>query len=104
MVFGTIDFGRAIYMYSQLHNAVREGARYGKMNPTDTAGIKDRVTDYATSFDMASDDITVECTGGCSSASSDVTVSASASFTAITQDLLGIGPITLSSSAKVNTE
>src|SRR5262245_53512231 len=80
MVFGTIDFGRAIYMYSQLHNAVREGARYGKMNPTDSTGIKGRVTDYASSFDIASDDITVDCTGGCSSGSTDVKVSASASL------------------------
>jgi Flp pilus assembly protein TadG len=104
MVFGTIDFGRAIYMYSQLHNAVREGARYGKMNPADTSGIKSRVTDSASVFNMTDSDITVACTGGCYPGCSDVTVSASASFSAITQEFLGIGPITMSSSAKVNTE
>jgi Flp pilus assembly protein TadG len=104
MVFGTIDFGRAIYMYSQLHNAVREGARYGKMNPADTSGIKSKVIDYASGLHISDSDITVSCTGGCYAGCSDVTVSANSHFTAITQDLLGIGPITMTSSAKVNTE
>ncbi|HEY7029710.1 MAG TPA: TadE/TadG family type IV pilus assembly protein [Thermomicrobiales bacterium] len=104
MVFGTIDFGRAVYMYSQLHNAVREGARYGKMNPADTDGIKTKVIDYASALDISDDNITVSCTGGCYAGCSDVTVSADTDFSAITQDLLGIGPITMSSSAKVTTE
>ena len=104
MVFGTIDFGRAIYMYSQLHNAVREGARYGKINPADESGIKTRVVDYASSFDLASDDITVDCNPGCVPGCDDVTVTASASFSAITQEFLGIDPITMTSTAKVNAE
>jgi Flp pilus assembly protein TadG len=104
MVFGTVDFGRAVYMYSQLHNAVREGARYGKMNPADTSGIKTRVIDSASGLDITDSDITVSCTGGCYAGCSDVTVSADTDFSAITQDLLGISPITMSSSAKVTTE
>jgi Flp pilus assembly protein TadG len=104
MVFGTLDFGRAIYMYSQLHNAVREGARYGKLYPTDTTTIQNKVIDKATAFDLTTSDVTVSCSGTCTSTSTDITVSASASFSAITQDFLGIGPVTLSSSATVATE
>ena len=32
IVFGTIDFGRAIFIAGDLHNAAREGARYGKVH------------------------------------------------------------------------
>ncbi len=40
IVLGTIDFGRAIYMYSELTNSVREGARYAQVAPTATSAIK----------------------------------------------------------------
>ena len=33
------DLGRAVYYYSVIHNAAREGARYGIISPTDDAGI-----------------------------------------------------------------
>lgn len=39
IVLGVFDFGRAIYGYSALHNAAREGARYGAIHPCDAAGI-----------------------------------------------------------------
>lgn len=39
IVFFIIDLGRAVYYYSTLQNAVREGARYGIIHPTDTAGV-----------------------------------------------------------------
>lgn len=39
IVLGIFDFGRAIYAYSALHNAAREGARYGAVHHCDTAGI-----------------------------------------------------------------
>lgn len=104
MVFGTIDFGRAIYMYSQLNNAVREGARYGKMYPADTSEIKNKVTSYGNGLNVTSGDITVSCTGGCYPGCSDVTVSASMRFSAITQSFLGISPITMTSSATVEAE
>jgi Flp pilus assembly protein TadG len=103
-VFGTIDFGRAIYLYSQLHNAVREGARYGKIDPTNTGQIKDKVITYGSELDLTASDISVSCPGGCSSTSTDVTVSAQAHFQAVTQELLGISPITLTSSATVEAE
>lgn len=110
MVFGTIDFGRAVYMYSQLHNAVQEGARVGKTDPVDHTTIQDKVIDVATSFDLTSSDVTVTCyksdgtpTNQCSTCSK-VQVEATANFTAITQDFLGISPITLTATTRVATE
>jgi Flp pilus assembly protein TadG len=110
MVFGTIDFGRAIYMYSQLHNAVQDGARVGKTDPAGVAAIQNKVIDVASSFDLTADDVTVTCyksdgtlTDQCST-SSKIRVEATAEFTAITQDFLGISPITLKASSRVATE
>jgi hypothetical protein len=39
MVLGIFDLGRAIFYYSTIHNAAREGARYGAVSHCDTAGI-----------------------------------------------------------------
>lgn len=47
IVLGIFDFGRAIYSYSALHNAAREGARYGAVHPCDTAGITDMAQQMA---------------------------------------------------------
>jgi Flp pilus assembly protein TadG len=104
MVFGTLDFGRSIYMYSQLHNAVRDGARYGKLYPTDSTTIMNKVIAGASSFNLTTSNVTVSCTGGCSSTSTQITVSASAQFTAITQGFLGISPITMNGSATAGPE
>jgi Flp pilus assembly protein TadG len=104
VVFGTVDFGRAIFMYSQLHSAVRDGARYGKLHPTDSTAIKNTVVAGASAFDLTDSNVTVSCPGGCSGSSSQVTVTANAPFTAITQDFLGIAPITMSVSATAGTE
>src|SRR4051794_14597140 len=59
MVFGTVDFGRAIYMYSQLENSVREGARYGKMNPTANYDIEDIVLNQGVGLDLRPGDIDI---------------------------------------------
>jgi Flp pilus assembly protein TadG len=110
MVFGTIDFGRAVYMYSELSNAVREGARYGKINPADSANIKGMVREKAPTLGGSDSNgalLTVNepsCTGGCYPGCSDVTVSASYRFTPVTTRFLGVGEITLRASAKVEAE
>jgi Flp pilus assembly protein TadG len=39
LLFGIIDMGRVVYYYSALQNAVREGARYGIVDPARTANI-----------------------------------------------------------------
>ena len=43
LVLVIIDLGRVVYYYSAVHNAAREGARYGIIHPDDTAGIEARV-------------------------------------------------------------
>jgi hypothetical protein len=40
IIMGVFDLGRSIYYFSAIHNAAREGARYGAVNHCDTAGIK----------------------------------------------------------------
>jgi Flp pilus assembly protein TadG len=104
MIFGIVDFGRAIYLSNQLHNAVREGARYGKLYPTATSSIKSKVVASASGFSLSNSDVTVTCPSSCTATSSRVTVSVTAHFTAITQELLGLDPITMTVSSSANVE
>ncbi|MBX5446732.1 TadE/TadG family type IV pilus assembly protein [Sphaerobacter sp.] len=100
IVFGTVDFGRAIFVYSELTNAVREGARYAQIHPTQTAGIKDVVVNKSPSLGIRAADVTVSCSpGGCEPGGT-VRVTARLHFQAVTQRLLGIRPLTLQASAE----
>ena len=103
IVFGTIDFGRAIFMAADLHNAAREGARYGKINPSQTAQIQSVTVDKAVGTGLTTGGVGVSCTGACKSGDT-LTVTTQLQFQAITQQLLGIGPFTLSSSSTVDIE
>ncbi len=47
VVLGIFDLGRVIYTLSALHNAAREGARYGAVNPCDETGIENIAQHYA---------------------------------------------------------
>src|SRR5579871_769499 len=49
----TIDLGRAYSTSVTLTNAVREGARYGITNPTDTSGIIAKVQSAAGAYNDA---------------------------------------------------
>jgi len=100
IVFGTVDFGRAIFMYSELTNAVREGARYAQIHPTRTAGIKDVVVNKSPGLGIRAADVTVSCSpAGCQPGGT-VQVTARMHFQAVTQSLLGIRPLTLQASAE----
>jgi Flp pilus assembly protein TadG len=103
IVFGTIDFGRAIFMSAELHNAAREGARYGKINPSQTAQIKTVAVDKAVGTGLTTGGVAVTCTGACKTGDT-LTVTTQLQFQAITQQLLGIGPVTLNSSSTVDIE
>ncbi|HLZ68793.1 MAG TPA: TadE/TadG family type IV pilus assembly protein [Dehalococcoidia bacterium] len=84
LIFGMIDFGRAYSTSITLTNAVREGARYGITNPTDTAGIIAKVQNAAGPYNTGS--LTVPnptCSASCSSGQS-VVVTSSYSFSFIT--------------------
>ena len=43
LLSGAVEFGMAFFQFIQLRDAVQEGALYGSLNPTDTAGIEARV-------------------------------------------------------------
>ena len=52
-----IDLGRAIYFYSAIHNAAREGARYGIINPDSYSGMTNTAINYA--FGLGLDNVDV---------------------------------------------
>jgi Flp pilus assembly protein TadG len=103
IVFGTIDFGRAIFIAGELHNAAREGARYGKVSPADTPGIRQRAVDKAAGTGLTTGNVGVSCTGACKNGDT-LTVTTQVQFQAVTQQLLGISPFTISSSSTVDIE
>lgn len=98
-----IDLGRVVYSYSALHNATREGARYGIINPTDTSGIVDRVRQYAIALDQSQ--LTV--TPLYNATAKEVTVTSIYDFrtaTMILDFLVGTDAFTLTSVSKMATE
>jgi hypothetical protein len=116
IVLGTIDFGRSIFLYSQLHNAVRDAAREGKVALSSGVGIntadlgkrvrvsKHRETNVETARPgLESAVASVSCTGSCGFGDK-LTISATLNFQAVTQSMLGISPITLTASSTVVLE
>lgn len=53
LLMSILDLGRMVYVYSLLHNSVRDGARYGVIHPGDTAGIEALVRTKAVGLDAA---------------------------------------------------
>lgn len=107
IVFGTIDFGRVVFTYAQLHNAVREGARYGKVHCGKSGWVdntKNRVIEKSPTLGLATGSINVTAPVGCVPPTGTVRVQATTTFSAFTQTLLGISSITLTSSATVDVE
>jgi Flp pilus assembly protein TadG len=51
LLMSILDLGRVVYVYSALHNSVREGARYGIIRPTDALGIETVVRTRAVGLD-----------------------------------------------------
>ncbi len=43
LLAGAVDFSIAYFSFSAMQDAAQEGALYGSVNPTDTAGIETRV-------------------------------------------------------------
>jgi hypothetical protein len=116
IVFGTVDFGRAIYLYSELHNAVRDVAREGKVASANGFGVniaklEGHIANYWNPETqttrprpgLGSATTTVTCVGGCTSGNT-LVVTASIPFQAVTQNFLGLSPLTLTSSASVTLE
>ena len=62
LVGGIVDLGRAAFSTMTLRDAVKEGALYGSIDPTNTTAIKQNVLDSSPRISqmIGSDDITVE--------------------------------------------
>ena len=103
IVFGTIDLGRAVFTAVTLHNAVREAARFGKINPTQSGTMQTMVSNRVAQTGSSTSSVSATCGGGCVSGGT-VTVTGTIQFQAITQNLLGVSPFTISSSTKVDIE
>ena len=56
LLAGTIDLGRAMFVWLAMRDAAQEGAAYGSINPTDDGGINQRVLD---NLDQVVPDISV---------------------------------------------
>lgn len=122
IVFGTIDFGRAIFLNSQLHGAVRDVAREGKVGSANGQGVNIAALKkhVAKSRDLENpsvpDDqlpprpglenvsVTVVCESNSCVSGNTLTVSAKLPFQAVTQEFLGLAPLTLEASATVVLE
>jgi Flp pilus assembly protein TadG len=120
VVFGTVDFGRAVYLKAQLDNAVREATRDLKtrtasglaanncgsitnsealyiiknMKGPEASGACKQGMHPRPGLQTAT--ASVSCSPSCTSGGT-LTVHAYLNFTAITQEFLGISPITLHS-------
>lgn len=126
-VLGTIDFGRAIFLKSELEAAVREAAREARTvtarpgqvgPPCDTvANVVNQRVHYQKNPDegggcgqgehprpgLQNATATYTCSPSCSSGGK-LTVTARLPFQAVTQEFLGISPLTLQASATVTLE
>lgn len=94
-----LEFGRIVYYYTALNNAVREGARYAVVRPFSLADIQDKVVGYAIGVPLDANDVAAYCDGDPSKTSEEaclltVTVTAHMDLTPMvgfTTRLLGIG-------------
>jgi hypothetical protein len=126
-VLGAIDFGRAIFLKSELEAAVREAARDartvtarpGQVGPPcdSIANIVNQRIRFIRNPDegggcnvgehprpgLQNATATYTCSPSCSSGGK-LTVTATLPFQAVTQEFLGISPLTLRASATVTLE
>ena len=112
------DFGRAVYYYSAIQNAAREGVRYGAVNPVinladvyeDVPGMKAAAINYAIGLGLTLSDVnagmgTPEIVGGY--ANPTVKVSITYTFrpaTPLLANFLSGGVITLRGKSVMRTE
>jgi hypothetical protein len=103
-LLGTIDLGRMYSDYASLRQGAREGAGYGIIKPSDTAGIKAAVLDSGVPVGTTP---TASCSGNCTTVdgTGQVIVTAQSTFEPVTIGFfswLGVdGSITLSATAKM---
>lgn len=122
IVFGTIDFGRAIFLNSELESAVRDVAREGKVGAANGQGVniaslEKHIAHVKNPEDpnapesslkprpgLQDADVAVVCTHSPCTSGDILTVTATVPFSAVTQAFLGIKPLTLEATASVVVE
>jgi Flp pilus assembly protein TadG len=104
VVLGLVEFGRALFIYTVISNAAREGVRAGLVDPRNTAWVEDRIR--ARLVLMAPDAVTVDVKydhgSGATFTNPDeieegvsrILVEVSTDFTMITPVLRGLFPAT----------
>jgi Flp pilus assembly protein TadG len=100
-----VDGGRAVYYYSVLHNAAREGARWGVIVPEDTAGIEAAARAKAVGLNPAN--LTVLSAETKTETEWYITVLVTYDFNLVTpliSVIFGGNPLTLDSQSRMNVE
>lgn len=113
LIFGMVNFGRAIYTKNSITHAAREGGRYAAVHPigSETA-ITDAVVAHMSPFGggpLQTDDVTVTMNyaGGIPGGNpTSITVAINYPFKPITPlaKLIGLGTLTLNASAQFRWE
>ena len=123
VTMGSIDVGRAIFMYEQMHNAVRDAARVVKVYPGNGQGALDqnRVETFVYNYQstnpadlnahrprpgMSGAVVSYSCSAGCAPATGTLTVTAKLPFSFILPTFLGLPfpSFTMTASATVDME
>lgn len=101
IVFGTLDLGRIVYLKAQLENAVREGARLGRVTqPFNDAPVRTRVQAQA---GLANATVVASCPGGCAYGST-LTVTATLPVSLVVGLVPALPSLTIDASASVRVE
>jgi Flp pilus assembly protein TadG len=123
VVFGSIDIGRAVYMYEQMHNAVRDSARVAKVYPGNGQGALNQSLVQTFVYNYRSTDpndlnaerprpgmsgavVSFSCSAGCAPATGTLTVTAKLPFSFLLPSFLKLpfSSFTMTASATVDME
>jgi Flp pilus assembly protein TadG len=107
LVFGLIEYGRAVMVEQILTNAAREGARSAILTSATTNGVKSVVNTYLSSASISGATVTVSPNPPSSASSgSNVTVTVSIPFTSVSwlPSPFYLGSTTLTATCAMRTE
>jgi hypothetical protein len=101
VVFGTLDIGRIVFLKAQLENAVREGARVGRVMPSfSDAPVRARIQAQP---GLANTTVVASCPGGCAYGST-LTVTATLPVAIVAGLVPALPSLTIGASASVRIE
>jgi Flp pilus assembly protein TadG len=109
VILGVVEVGRAVWSYNTLANATREGSRYAMVHGASAsahsgpagndAKVQAAVTKYASTLEPSDLTITSAWPDGSNAVGSHVKVTATYRFDTLFSKLLGISPITMTSTS-----